>query len=220
MSNAVNLRVHTEEHDLAIMKKDYPELEALIQIYPEEAAKNLLNNKSKLLKIAKFFKDTTSTATVNTMLMTCSTGCELKDACILYRSELAPIGYSCPIEKKIIMEMELDIMTSLDIDRNDPIEMEMLWDLIETKILDMRASGKLRDGKLVQIVEQKVGQATVSREEISPTLEMKIELKKLKHSIIDAFAASRRAKKKYGMNADASTLEAMLRQAAANVDGD
>jgi hypothetical protein len=216
--SAINLRNSAEKNELAVLEKNNPELANLIAIYPEEAINNLLNNKEKLTKIAKYLENTTTHTSVNTMIMQCSENCIFKNVCVLYKNGLAPFGFSCPIEKKVIMEMESDIVEALDIDRNNPIEMEMLWDLIETKILDMRASGALNDGKLIQVIEQKLGSASVTKEEVSPTLEMKLELKKLKHSIIDSFVGTRRAKKRYGMSSDANTLEAMLMQAANNVD--
>jgi hypothetical protein len=127
---------------------------------------------------------------------------------------MAPESYPCPIEKKIIIDLEGDLIVSLDINRSDPIEMEMLWDLIDTKLLDMRASGALKDGRLVQLVEQQVAKVTQTKEEPSPTLLMKLELKRLKHSIIDSFVATRRAKKKYGMISELNSVESLIVAAA------
>lgn len=217
---SINLRNVTEKQELAILEKEFPDIKGLLQIYPPEMYSSLISNKEKLDKIAKSMNCMTRDVVVSTIIMKCSSSCIYKDICILFKNELAPSGYPCPVEKKVIMDMEFDIVKSLDIDRNDPIEMEMLWDLIDTKILDMRSSGALSDGRLTQIVEQKVGQAIVSREEMSPNVEIKLELKKLKHSIIDSFAATRRAKKKYGMQSDVRTLEAMIKEAAANAEED
>ena len=214
----MNLRGITDKQELAILETQNPGLSALIQLFPSEMSATLINNKDKLLSISKELGNLARTTCVNTMIMKCTNTCIYKDICELFKINLAPDGYPCPIEKKIIIDMEYDIVKSLDIDRSDPIEMEMLWDLIDAKLLDMRSSGALKDGKLTQKVEQKVGQAIVTREEISPNVEAKLELKKLKHSIIDSFAATRRAKKKYGMQSDAGTLEAMIREAAANVE--
>jgi hypothetical protein len=214
----MNLRGVTDKQELAIMETQNPVLAGLLQVYPSELAHVLINNKDKLMKIAKDISNMPKDTCVNTLIMKCSETCIYKDICELNKNELAPSGYPCPIEKKIIIDMEFEIIKSLDIDRNDPIEMEMLWDLIDAKLLDMRSSGALKDGRLTQIVEQKVGQAIVKREEISPNIEAKLELKKLKHSIIDSFAATRRAKKKYGMQSDVRTLEQMVREAAQNVE--
>lgn len=215
----INLRNITEKQELSIMVKDYPEIENLLQVYPPEMASLLINNKEKIKNIVKVLENFNKNTCTNTMVMQCSDKCVYKEVCVLFKNGLAPVGYPCPIEKKLIMELEFDITKSLDIDRNDPIEMEMLWDLIDAKILDMRSSGALKNGTLVQIVEQKVGpSSTVTREEISPNIEVKLELKKLKHSIIDSFVATRRAKKKYGMQSDPRSLEQMIKDAASRVE--
>ena len=215
---SVNLRNVTESQDLAILEQEHPDLAGLLAIYPSEMAHLLLNNKDKMLKISKTLGSLSKNICVNTMIMKCATTCQYSSICELFKNELAPVGYPCPVEKKLIIDLEYDIVKSLDIDRNDPIEMEMLWDLIDMKILDMRSSGGLNDGKLTQTVEQKVGGATITREELSPNIEAKLELKKLKHSIIDSFVATRRAKKKYGMQSDQRTIEQMIKEAASNVE--
>jgi hypothetical protein len=214
----MNLRNVTDTQELAIMEGQTPELTSFLQIYPSEMASTLINNKEKLLKVIKGLTNLTKNTCVNTMIMKCTNECIYKDICELFKNELQPTNYPCPIEKKVIIDMEYDIIQSLDIDRNDPIEMEMLWDLIDAKLLDMRSSGALKNGKLTQTVEQKIGKdLVVTREELSPNIEAKLELKKLKHSIIDSFAATRRAKKKYGMQSDGGTLEQMIRDAAQNI---
>jgi hypothetical protein len=214
----MNLRNVTNKQELAILETQNPDLSILLGIYPSELSANLINNKEKLLEITKTLNNLTKNTCINTMIMKCTPECIYKDICELVKNEIAPYNYPCPIEKKVIMDMEFDIVRSLDIDRNDPIEMEMLWDLIDAKLLDMRSSGALSNGRLTQTVEQKLGKdMVVTREELSPNIEAKLELKKLKHSIIDSFAATRRAKKKYGMQSDTRTLEQMIRDAADNV---
>lgn len=219
MTTPVNIRNTTNEQQLAIIKNKHPELKALLEVYPIEEIDKLMSKKKKLAKIAETLSHGIVTHTsLNSMIMTCAAGCPFADVCLLANNELAPFGYPCPIEKKVVAELESDIITSLDIDRNDPIEMDLVWDLIDLKLLDLRASGGLKDGRLVQVVEQKVGQQVIVRDEVSPTLEMKLELKKLKHQIIDSFVGTRRAKKKYGMSTDVNTIEQMILQAAQNAN--
>lgn len=214
---SVNLRNITERQDLELLEKDNPELAALFAVYPPEAAKILLNNKTKLKKVCNLLSNSTQVSTINAVIMTCQETCPFKDVCVLIKNGLAPFNYPCPIEKKIIIEMEADIVQHLEIDRNNPIEMEMLWDLIDAKLLDMRASGALKSGILTQTITQKVGQAIVTRQEIAPEILIKIDLKRIKSSIMDAFVSTRRAKKRYGMNNDTSTLEQLILNAANNV---
>ena len=206
-----------QERHLEILKKENPDIGALLAVYPEEETAKLLQNKEKLKKIVKAFGAVSIASSQASMVMTCHDGCPYKEICILKREALAPYGYPCPVEKKIIYQLEADVMCSLGIEANNPIEMELLWDLIDMKLLDMRASAALKDGKLLQTVESKIGQNIISKDELSPLIEAKLDLKKLKHSIIDAFVATRRAKKKYGTNSDINTLEKMILQAADDV---
>lgn len=221
MSDTINMRapIPTERH-MEVLRRDNPEIEALLAVYPEEEAAKLLKNKDKLQKIIKAFGDVSVARSPASMVITCHSDCPYKEICILKRETLAPYGYPCPVEKKIVSQLECDVIESLDIETDNPIEMELLWDLIDMKLLDMRASAAMKDGKLLQTVESKIGQNIMSKDELSPLIEAKLDLKKLKHSIIDAFVATRRAKKKYGTNNDAKSIEQMILQAAKQVQDD
>lgn len=214
----MNLRSIIPASDQLDMLTDKnPELATLLAVYPEEEKKRLLENKEKLNKIAKAMDKAAITGTVNSMIMTCSTSCPFSSICVLRKNQLDPVGYPCPVEKKIVTELEYDIVQSLGIDRNDPIEMELLWDLIDTKLIDMRTSGYLKTGEVVQIIENKLGSVTTTRADLSPAIEIKLELKRLKHTIIDSFVATRRAKKKYGMDSDNNALQSVLLAAAKRI---
>lgn len=211
----LNLRDNSASTHLDILKQEDPDIKGLLAVYPEEAAEKILANKKKLKKVVTAFANMSGHNGTNALVMTCnSRTCPYKDVCVLKENDMAPEGLACPVEKKIISELEADVVQSLGIDRNDPIETEMLWDLIDSKLLDMRASGALKNGSLVQVITQHVASITQTKEEMSPTLLIKLELKKLKHSIIDSFVATRRAKKKYGMTSDVNTLEGLIMAAA------
>lgn len=188
-----------------------PNLNDLLAYYPEDQVEMIMEHKDKFNKVLKTFDKMSNTIFSSTVVMTCaSRTCPYRDVCILLKNEIAPEGGACPVEKKVIAELEFDVINSLKIDRNDPIEMELLWDLIDLKLLDMRASGYMKNGSVVQVVESKIGHASSTREELAPALVIKMDLKRIKHSIIDQFVATRRAKKKYGMSNDSKTLEEML----------
>lgn len=216
----MNMRNTTDEFELSVIQKDNPNLDKLLSVYPEEAIKKILDNKDKVAKVLQAFSANTVNVTLIGMVMTCAEKCPYSTVCILLKNDLAPFGYPCPIERKVAIDLEQEVITSLEIDSSDPIEMEMLWDLIDMKLLDMRSSGALRDGLLTQLVESKVGQSVQTKKEISSELEIKLDIKRLKHSIIDTFVATRRAKKKYGMNTSKNNLEEILRNASQTVTSD
>lgn len=211
----MNLRNTTEDYQLELIRKDNPELNTLLAIYPEEQLSKLLNNKDKIGKVLRSFQKNTGVMSyVGTMFLNCDNTCPYLDICILKKNGMAPEGCSCPIEKKIAMELENDIVVSLKLDRSNPIDMELLWDLIDVKLFDMRAGGSLRNGSIAQIISKVSKDGTSLSKEIEPALEIKIKLKEIKHEIIDMFLGTPRAKKKYGMHDDRDTLEEMLLRAA------
>lgn len=221
---STNLRSLDNNEDLELLAQeypDYPDIAQLIQLYPEELAAKIVNNKHKLEKLKKTLGGGNLAFTANALalMMVCSKNCPHHSCCPLAKADLAPYGHPCPLEKKIISELECDLVETLEVDRNNPIEMGMLWDLIEFHLYDMRASSKLNNGLLVQTVETTIGNNKSSRDEIAPELTAKIEIKKLKQSIRDEFVASRRAKLKYGINTKNTTLEDMILNAAKNIDG-
>ena len=56
MSEVVNMRAPIpQERHLDILRKDNPDIDALLAVYPEEEAVKLLQNKEKLKKIIKSF---------------------------------------------------------------------------------------------------------------------------------------------------------------------
>jgi len=210
-----NLRDNSASTHLDILRQEDPDIQCLLAVYPEEVAGKILTNKKKLGRVISVFKSMKNYTDTNTIIMSCnSLTCPYKDVCILKLSDMAPDGYPCPVEKKLVIELESDIVASLGIDRNDPIEMELLWDLIDTKLLDMRTSGFLKDGSVTQVVTQQVAKVVQTKQELSPTLLIKLDIKRLKHSIIDSFVATRRAKKKYGMQNDVGAIETLIMAAA------
>jgi len=211
----LNLRDNKASTHLDILTLDDPDIQSLLAVYPEEAAEKILANKKKLNKVLAVFKSVKNYTDTNTLVMTCKPEtCPYKTICVLKLNDMAADGYPCPVEKKLVLELETDIIQSLGIDRNDPIEMELLWDLIDTKLLDMRTSGFLKTGEVTQVVTQQVAKIVQTKEELSPVLLIKLDIKRLKHSIIDSFVATRRAKKKYGMQNDVGTIETLILAAA------
>lgn len=189
-------------------------LDELLSVYPEEAVNKLIANKDKLNKIAGIFTNTIGAISVGAVIMKCNPAkCPFKSSCVLLANDMAPDGYSCPIEKKIAMTLESSVIEDLEIDVQNTMEMELLYDLIDIKILDLRSSGMLADSSIIQVIEMqsKIGSST--HKEVAPEFEVKIELKKLKFAIMEEFMATRKAKKKYGVNTGENSIESMIRAA-------
>ena len=209
----MNIRTDpTAKQELSIISKELP-LDELLSVYPEEAIAKLVANKDKLVKVAEAFNNTLSAVSLSSMVMKCNPSkCPHKSSCILIKNGIAPESYLCPIEKKIVSELEFNLTQELEIDTQNTIEMELLYDFIDAKLLDMRTSGMIADSSVIQLIEIDNGKSVNRYNDIAPEFKIKMDLKKLKSSIMDEFMATRKAKKRYGINNNLS-FENIIKQA-------
>lgn len=186
----------------------------LISYYPEEYLSKLVENRDKLNKISKYFSYLKDNLTKATLAMTCNNEkCPYRVSCILLKNGLAPVGEKCPIEQKLIVELESSLVTELSIDKQNTIEMELLYDLIDAKLLDMRTSGMISSDSVIQTVIEHTQNGMKSYKDIAPEFKIKIQLKTLKSSIYEEFLATRRAKKKYGLGGNEQSVYQSIKNA-------
>ncbi len=211
----LNLRHDLTAQDELTLLKDQYALDELLSVYPEEAVHKLIKNKDKLSKIVAMFSDKVLGIAKSVMVMKCNTReCPYRNSCILRKNGMAPDGYSCPIESKLIIELESAIVQELEIDQQNTIEMELMYDFIDAKLLDMRTSGMMAETSLVQSIKSvSEGQIIETSKDIAPEFRIKMDLKKLKASIMEEFMATRRAKKKYGLGGGDKSFENMIKAA-------
>jgi len=215
MSKDTNLRKKLNDNqEISIIEEELGDLSPLLSMYPEEALDKLIKNKDKLTKISKMFESGGINAvSTSVMLMRCNqSDCPYRLSCPLLKAGIAPEGYTCPIEKKLSSELELTLIKDLGIDPQDTVEMELLFDFIDAKLLDMRTSGMLANTSLVQeITKEGRGGATMSRD-VAPEFTIKMDLKSLKSKLLNEFMATRLSKKRYGISGS-STMEEIIRNA-------
>ena len=214
----MNLRENlSDKKELSIIEEEVGDLSPLLSMYPEEALHKLVKNKEKLSKLSKMFEAGISSVTTSIMLMKCNKDdCPYKLSCPLIKADIAPEGYTCPIEKKLSNELELTLTKDLNIDPQDTVEMELLFDFIDAKLLDMRTSGMLANTSLVQeITKEGRGGATMSRD-VAPEFTIKMDLKTLKSKLLNEFMATRLAKKRYGIQSG-SSMEDIIKNAMGGV---
>lgn len=210
----MNLREKLNENqELQIIQNDIGDLSPLLSFYPEEAMNKLVKNKEKLLKISKLFENGLANVTTSVILMRCNPNiCPYKLVCPLLKAGLEPEGHYCPIEKKISNELEITLTQTLDIDTQDTVEMELLYDFIDAKLLDLRTSGMIAEGSLVQEISKDGRNGTVMSKDVAPEFTIKMDLKALKSKLLNEFMATRLSKKKYGIQG-VNTMEDIIKSA-------
>ena len=202
-----------QKNQLDILQEELGDLSPLLAMYPEEALNTLIKNKEKLAKISKMFSSDIANISTSIMLMKCNTTtCPYRLSCVLLKEGLAPEGYTCPIEKKISNELEISLIAALQIDTQDTVEMELLYDIIDTKLLDMRTSGMLANDSLIQTITKESRNGDIISKDVAPEFTIKMDLKNLKSKLLNEFMATRLSKKRYGINTG-NTMEDIIRNA-------
>ena len=92
--------------------------------------------------------------------------------------------------------------------------MELLYDFIDAKLLDMRTSGMLAETSLVQEITKDGRNGSIISKDVAPEFSIKMDLKKLKSSLLNEFMATRLAKKRYGIQGS-SSMEDIIKSAMA-----
>lgn len=211
--NSINFR-NLEE----VSTSPSAEVNALLQFYPEEAKEKLMKNKEKITNVAKSFANLSiDGVTVATTVMRCDPEkCPHRSVCILAKNEIAPNGYPCPIETKVFHQLKTDLMSTLEIDPINAIEMELLNNLIDMKLLDLRASSAMNNGEVITLASstmknEKAGiENTSTRFELHPAFILKQEVYEIKMDIMESFIGTRRAKKKFGVLDKKLSMEEVL----------
>jgi len=210
----MNLREKLNENqELQIIQNDIGDLSPLSSFYPEDALDRLVKNKDKLLKISKMFESGLSNVTSSVILMRCNGDtCPYKLVCPLLKANIQPDGYFCPIEKKITNELEITLTQALHIDTQDTVEMELLYDFIDAKLLDLRTSGLIADGSLIQEITKDGRNGSIISKDVAPEFSIKMDLKALKSRLLNEFMATRLSKKRYGLQSS-NTMEDIIKSA-------
>lgn len=136
--------------------------------------------------------------------------CRFAQTCPLQKISQAPIGKACPVEQIIIDRLVEEHVQTLGIDPSNSIELDMLYDLVEAEIFDMRTTADISYGDLYEWQDVGVDHKgnPITRKEVSLAFEVKDRVKRLKKSIREQFASTReiREKLKLKETRDAATI--------------
>lgn len=127
--------------------------------------------------------------------------CVYASVCPLVKSDNAPIGSKCPIEAGIVVEFTNGYIQQFGVSEDDMVELSMIRDLVDLEVQYMRSVKILAQEHF--IVENPVGvdhegNVVVSKD-LHKAIDYEDKIMKRKHKILDAFNATREAKRKVGL---------------------
>lgn len=127
--------------------------------------------------------------------------CYACERCPIQKSGVAPIGHACPIELMLIDQWEDDYINDLAVDKQSKVELDMVRDMIESDLIDWRASNELAKGGLFDwnAIGMSEDGKPIYRKEEAVAIGIKLKFKARKDRIREDLMATRKMRAKFGL---------------------
>lgn len=127
--------------------------------------------------------------------------CYACDRCPIQKAGVAPISHPCPIELMLIDQWEDDYIEDLGVDKQSKVEVDMVRDMIESDLIDWRASHELArtglfDWNAIGMTEDG---KPIYRKEEAVAIGIKLKFKARKDRIREDLMATRKMRAKFGL---------------------
>lgn len=132
--------------------------------------------------------------------------CYACDRCPIQKAGVAPISHPCPIELMLIDQWEDDYIEDLGVDKQSKVEVDMVRDMVESDLIDWRASHELARGGLFDwnAIGMSEDNKPIYRKEEAVAIGIKLKFKARKDRIREDLMATRKMRAKFGL---AKTLD-------------
>lgn len=142
-----------------------------------------------------------NTIKVSNCIMCLGPKCFAAERCPIQKACVAPIGYACPIELMLIDQWEEDYIEDLGVDKQSKIELDLVRDMVESDLIDWRASHELAktglfDWNAIGMTEDG---KPIYRKEEAVVIGIKLKFKARKDRIREDLMATRKMRAKFGL---------------------
>lgn len=199
-----------------------PALWALRSVFPPGFFKEITLTKKQILELSK---DVAFTVNTNRTLPIICTGvdCTIRHSCPFDKIGIAPVGKECALEVSSMMVWRDQYITSLALDVNDKVVMDMVDELVEIEIFNKYRFPAILSGNIDGFQEtiyrysDKTGALVEKRNEVSKAFLAKMAMNKRKEAILKELLATPKQKVQYkrGKRSDMSSTLADAQAAAA-----
>jgi hypothetical protein len=169
---------------------------------PDFFLSNLYSNSKDLDIAADAIRPSkTKTSLFSSIPMRCTAEkCPFADTCPLQQQSIAPVGKPCPIEMALVSQFMESIMTELNVNPDNLIEVSMVRDLVDQEVQQLRATKILAKESFIQ--ENIIGIDDQGRPIIKKEMHLAVELSdkllKRKKEIRNQMMATREQRAKAG----------------------
>lgn len=134
-------------------------------------------------------------------LMCLGTKCYAAERCPVQKAGVAPISHACPIELMLMDQWEADYIDDLGVDKQSKIEIDLVRDMVESDLIDWRASHEIAKGGLFDwnAVGMSEDGKPIYRKEEAVAIGIKLKFKARKDRIREDLMATRKMRAKFGL---------------------
>ena len=127
--------------------------------------------------------------------------CYAAERCPIQKAGVAPISHACPIELMLIDQWEDDYIDDLGVDKQSKVELDMVRDMVESDLIDWRASHELARGGLFDwnAIGMSEDGKPIYRKEEAVAIGIKLKFKARKDRIREDLMATRKVRAKFGL---------------------
>lgn len=139
--------------------------------------------------------------------------CVYAEVCPLLKENVAPVGYACPIESKLVANTMGAYIEQFDIEDDNFIELSMVREMVDLEVQYMRQNKMLSMEHFIQenVVGIDADGDPILRKELHIAAELGEKLHKRRQTLFKSFLATRESRLKAGLAAiDPATLTAGL----------
>lgn len=155
-------------------------------------------NQSDIQRLQKAFRDIKAGSATNLVVICQEHKCIYKTRCPMFKHEHMPVGRECIYENYILTEYMDSYLKSLEVDPENMPEMSLVNQLVEYELIEYRCNVILSldhtDLKMTQIIGLDKEGNIVEKEDLSYALTIKMNVQKMKQSILESFTATRKEK--------------------------
>ena len=179
----------------AVLKlfQDYYAPEVLEHMSIEPAKAQALQNALKVLS--------RNAIKTSNPLMCLGPKCYAAERCPIQKAGVAPISHACPVELMLMDQWEDDYINDLGVDKQSKIEIDLVRDMVESDLIDWRASHEIARGGLFDwnAVGMSEDNKPIYRKEEAVAIGIKLKFKARKDRIREDLMATRKMRAKFGL---------------------
>ncbi|HLD91508.1 MAG TPA: hypothetical protein VI911_10970 [Patescibacteria group bacterium] len=170
--------------------------------YPPEALEHMSIEPAKVEALAGALKTMVRNVIKTSNPIIClAQKCYAAERCPIQKAGVAPTSHSCPIELMLIDQWEYDYIDDLGVDKQSKVEIDLVRDMVESDLIDWRASHELARGGLFDwnAIGMTEDGKPIYRKEEAVAIGIKLKFKARKDRIREDLMATRKMRAKFGL---------------------